>query len=264
MEQNQTSNPFFSIIIPNYNNENYLDNLFTSIKKQDFDNYEIIFIDDMSTDNSIIKAKEWMPVFNNKLKIIPLIKKKYNGGTRNIGLKMRNKFSKYTLFIDSDDNFSDTYCLSTIVKIINENNNPDCIRLSYNWCGDENRTVKLVQNTIEELANACDVACWTKCIKSELIVEFPENTLMEDATQHLMQLDKIDTIASCEKPIVDWNRRNPNSCSTNAELQNKKWISSLYRFYADLLDLQVSNPIIIKEKEKRIKAVKEAIKETLR
>ena len=49
----------FSIIIPNYNNEKYLDELFESIKNQTFKNYEIIFIDDVSEDNSIQKAKEW-------------------------------------------------------------------------------------------------------------------------------------------------------------------------------------------------------------
>ena len=49
----------FSVIIPNYNNEKYLDELFESIISQTFKNYEIIFIDDVSEDNSIQKAKEW-------------------------------------------------------------------------------------------------------------------------------------------------------------------------------------------------------------
>ena len=47
----------FSIVIPNYNNARYLDELFESIINQTFENYEIIFIDDVSEDESLEKAK---------------------------------------------------------------------------------------------------------------------------------------------------------------------------------------------------------------
>lgn len=52
----------------------------------------------------------------------------------------------------------------------------------------------------------------------------------------------VDSVAVCDKPIIKWNRNNTNSCSTNPELQGGKWRSSLYRFYADLLDLKVNKP----------------------
>lgn len=43
----------FSIIIPVYNSEKYIDRLLTSIKKQTFQDYELIIVNDGSTDNSL-------------------------------------------------------------------------------------------------------------------------------------------------------------------------------------------------------------------
>lgn len=252
----------FSIIIPNYNNAIFLDKMFHSIYTQTYQDYEIIFIDDVSTDNSVEIAREWKTkYFKDKMKLIPIENKVWNGGARNIGLANQDKNQMYTLFLDSDDTFDGEDCLQTIVDIIKENNYPDCIRLSYNWCGDEIRHVNLSeQNTPELLAPVCDVACWTKCIKTHLIVEFPINTLMEDVIQHLQQVDKIKTVVGCKKAIINWNRQNPNSCSTNGQLQNCKWLSSFYRYFADLLDLQVETQYVEAARQSRIKEMKQSIK----
>ena len=53
--------PLVSIITPSYNSEKYLDAFFISILEQDYENYEVIFINDGSTDrteNIVYKYKE--------------------------------------------------------------------------------------------------------------------------------------------------------------------------------------------------------------
>ena len=47
-----TNKPFVSVIVPNYNHGKFLDERITSILRQTYKNYEIIILDDMSTDNS--------------------------------------------------------------------------------------------------------------------------------------------------------------------------------------------------------------------
>lgn len=227
---------FFRIIIPNYNNGAFLRQCIDSVLNQSFKDFEIILVDDVSTDNSREIIKEYEERHYN-IKAILLEEKKWNGGSRNEAIKIPTD-STYTMFLDSDDWFDDDSCLQTIYDIIINNNYPDCVRLSYNWCGDEKRPVILTQSTPADLVAVCDVACWTKCIKTELIQHFPENTLMEDVVQHIAQCDVLQTVVPCLKPIVNWNRNNPTSCSTNPNIQNGKWLSSMYRYCADLMDLQ--------------------------
>ena len=56
--------PQISIILPVYNAERYLNRTITSILQQTFTDFELIAIDDGSTDNSLQKLKEWVDVAN--------------------------------------------------------------------------------------------------------------------------------------------------------------------------------------------------------
>lgn len=253
----------FSIIIPNYNNARYLDELFESIINQTFENYEIIFIDDVSEDDSLEKAKEWSEKFKQNFTLIENQEKKWSGGSRNIGIDLAK--GRYILFIDSDDKFASNNCLEHLVEKILTNNFPDLIRLSYWFCDGVDRYVDLSsQNTVEKIGDDCNVACWTKLIRTDKIVKFPENTLMEDVVQHLKQMDVIETIATTNEGIIKWNKQNPKSVSTQREERttelDKKWCSSLYRYYADLLDTNLKNKVLQENKEKRMNQVLENIK----
>ena len=88
----------FSIIIPVYNVDKYLNECIDSILKQDFDSYEVICVDDGSTDNSLSILESYNS--NEKIKII---KQKNSGQScaRNNALDIAK--GKYIWFIDSDD-----------------------------------------------------------------------------------------------------------------------------------------------------------------
>ncbi|MDO4870528.1 MAG: glycosyltransferase family 2 protein [Candidatus Saccharibacteria bacterium] len=81
MAKNQT----VSVIIPFYNSEAYLNRAIESVVNQTYTDWEIILIDDKSTDNSLKIAKKWV----SKNKQIKLIVNKNNLGaaiSRNIGI----------------------------------------------------------------------------------------------------------------------------------------------------------------------------------
>lgn len=97
-------NPFFSFIIPVYNVENYLEECIESILNQSFNDYEIILIDDDSTDNSL-KICNYFKKKDNRVKVIS----KKNEGlaeTRNRGLDISR--GDYIIFLDSDDHIEKT------------------------------------------------------------------------------------------------------------------------------------------------------------
>lgn len=91
--------PLLSIIIPVYNVENYLSTCLDTIMNQPGDNYEVICVNDGSTDSSLF-------ILNSYRKIYPhlVVLDVANGGTaaaRNKGLEVAK--GKYLWFIDSDD-----------------------------------------------------------------------------------------------------------------------------------------------------------------
>lgn len=107
------SQPLFSIIIAAYNSENYIAKTLDSIIAQTFNNYEIIIINDGSTDNTATICNSFVEKYN----FIKLINKKNEGVAiaRNIGLKIAK--GNYIIFIDSDDIIF-TSSLNKIHKIL--------------------------------------------------------------------------------------------------------------------------------------------------
>lgn len=113
---------YFKIIIPNYNNEEWIEKCVNSILSQTFDNYMIIIIDDVSTDNSRNKILELYYNNPDKISYVFLENKRFNGGSRNVGIETTFFKSEYTMFIDGDDWFVDNNCLQDIYNLIQQNN----------------------------------------------------------------------------------------------------------------------------------------------
>lgn len=104
----------FSIIVPFFNSEKYIKKCIDSIINQTYNNWELILVNDGSTDNSLSICKDYLDD-----KRIRLIDKKNEGVScsRNIGIK--NAVGKRLLFLDSDDMIIDN-TLSILSKKIQE------------------------------------------------------------------------------------------------------------------------------------------------
>lgn len=105
-----------SIIVPLFNNENYIKRCILSIINQSYKNIQIIIIDDCSTDEGSNKVKELQNKYNN-IKYIKSHKKLGPGGARNKGIKYAD--GKYITFLDSDD-WIDSYAYQKIILSMEE------------------------------------------------------------------------------------------------------------------------------------------------
>lgn len=115
MNQRQTNSsyPLVSVVVPCYNQAEYLDDALASVLKQDYQNWECLIVNDGSTDNTEEIAKVWT---QKDTRFIYL--KKDNGGlsnARNHGIL--NTKGLYILPLDSDDKISNNYIKECVDKL---------------------------------------------------------------------------------------------------------------------------------------------------
>ena len=90
--------PFFSIVITAYNSEKYIKQCIFSVLNQNFGEYELIIIDDCSSDNTLKVIEK---INDERIKLIKLSENKGAANARNIAINMCN--GQYVFFLDSDD-----------------------------------------------------------------------------------------------------------------------------------------------------------------
>ena len=94
--------PKVSVIIPMYNAKKYFAMCLESILIQTFTDFEVIVVDDCSTDNSLAIAESYLEKFGGRLKIISLEENTGSGAIpRNVGLEYAS--GEYVFFMDADD-----------------------------------------------------------------------------------------------------------------------------------------------------------------
>lgn len=187
-------NPFFSIIVPVYNVEDYLHRCIHGVLNQTYDNYELILVDDGSRDRSGFICDEYRE--DKRIKVIH----KENGGlssARNAGLDIAK--GQFVFFIDSDDCWINDKALSIIKEKINTERN-DVIH--FGWRGitfdgklirESNKINQDIFQSIEDNNSRYSFAAsfglfpgaaWTLCIKRSIIennnFRFPVGSNAED------------------------------------------------------------------------------------
>ena len=96
-----TNAPAVSVVIPMYNAERYIGECLDSLLNQTFQDFEVIVVDDCSSDNSRAVAKSYVEKFGSRLKIYVNGKNSGAAAARNNGLMLSH--GEYVYYMDSDD-----------------------------------------------------------------------------------------------------------------------------------------------------------------
>ena len=233
------------IIIPNYNYEHTIKKCLKSVLNQTYKNFEIVFVDDVSTDKSVRLAKK---LLKSPHKVIELKQKRLNGGARNEGYLHLSDDVDYVFCLDSDDWLLDNECLENINDKLQKE--PDVLFTGLSKYKDG----ITVTEFIPEYLNKYDaLKGWSGCgkvIKKSLATRqdclYKEGTLKEDRNQHCRICIYMNSFELLKKPIYVWNRDNKKSVTTKRE--NILWQTSTIRHYADVkqlyLEEQGKDPIV--------------------
>ena len=122
----------YSVIVPVYNVEKYINECLSSLINQTYKNIEIVVINDGSSDNSLSLIEEYSRI-DDRIRVIDQ-KNMGLGYTRNVGID--NAVGDYILFVDSDDYISLNTC-EEIEAVLSYNNEVDIIVLGRYRFADE-------------------------------------------------------------------------------------------------------------------------------
>lgn len=252
------TNPFFSIIVPVYKVEQYLAQCVDSLLQQNFDDYEIILVDDGSPD----RCPEICDKYAAKYPQIKVLHKS-NGGlseARNKGIEIAQ--GEYIIFIDSDDFWISNDVLSSINKII-EKNHPDIIvsdSIKYYTSKDKylypDKTCDISYNGKQKIEilkylyfDHADlkIAAWQKFVKRDLIDNniFTKDLLSEDIDWSLKIYPKAKSIYVYDKPYYAYRQMREGSITNKASLRSFESIMHIINQWKNI----IPNLNILKEEK---------------
>lgn len=225
-------NNLVSIIVPIYNAQNYLEELLHSINSQVFDNYELILINDGSTDDSEKICKKNL---ENNCKI-KYFKKKNTGvsDTRNYGIKKAT--GKYICFVDADDILNENYLKDLIEAITIKKCGLSCCEykeFSEQIIDEENSTCPIEYKEYDQsdkyklIYSKYRGYLWNKMFIRNIIInnniKFDKDISMSEDMLFIFEyLKYIDKVICINKENYNY-RIIGNSASKN--INNMKWFS---------------------------------------
>lgn len=229
----------FAIIVPNYNNDRgdyrgrtYLKNCIESILDQKYRRFKLIVVDDCSTDTSVETIKSYQEM-DDRVILIQNIRKRYNGGSRNVGIEyaLTNLKFDYFCFLDSDDWWKDKYVLELINSRLHNHEmmTLGCEMLNANgvFCRTKNEAKNYQE--LWSLNNALWCTAWARVIRKDKIVYFPDDSLMEDRCWTYLLADNLnyENVINLKQYVYIWNRMNTtNSVSL---VRGKMWEASAWK-----------------------------------
>ncbi|MEG2514658.1 MAG: glycosyltransferase [Bacteroidaceae bacterium] len=238
------SNPLLSIIVPVYNVELYVSKCIESILSQEFENFELILVNDGSTDASLSVCQKYAAL-DKRIKIITQNNMGLSGA-RNTGLA--NIKGNFVGFVDSDDWIEATMYNNLISSCIEESADIAC-------CG---RKLVYSATSIKELLAATSRSVWTakeglarlftwdgidssacdKVFRARLFadVRYPEGALHEDIMVMYRLISCATTIA--HTGTCEYNYRQRPGSITRSKFDTRKMnlLSTLYEIDSFIRD----------------------------
>jgi len=209
-----------SVIVPVFNVEKYLRKCLDSLVNQTFKDYEVILVNDGSTDSSENIISEYTSKY-------PFIKSfnKENGGmssARNLGLNYAS--GEYIAFVDSDD-YVELFFLEKMYEKAKSTDSDVVICDYYAINSEEKRYMKCHMNyspdeKIEYLLSPPMV--WSKLIKKEIMdqIRFKEGIYYEDLDICIRLHSLINKVSFVDEPLYNYYVQHSGSIMTQKSFNN--------------------------------------------
>lgn len=239
------NNPKISIIVAIYNQEAYLHKALSCIRNNSFDDYEVLLINDGSTDHSKEICLEYCSL-DSRFKYY----EKINGGVasaRQFGIE-RVK-GEYTIHVDPDDKIEPRF-LEQLYNVA-KSNHSDIVICDYisEYIDHEEVITGFRGKTVEDFKiQLCNGTiwgiCWNKLIKTSIFknkINFePGIDFQEDKLFIFRVAQNIKSLSYIDEPLYIYNRKNNNSAINN---QSKKSLEQSWKVKKLIVDSEQSDDL---------------------
>lgn len=238
-----------SVIVPIYGVDQFLDQCITSIMNQDYDNIEIILVDDGSLDNS----PKICDKYAKKDKRIKVIHKENAGvsAARNSGLEIAT--GEFVCFVDGDDYVAEDY-VSYLVNLatINKVDVAACLQMFTDFNTKQNKDkVKIVSGEDATEAILCyhlPIGVNAKIFRRKFLcnkLKFSEELVIgEGFNFNTMAFQLAKKVAIGYRKIYFYRKNNPSSVTTI--YNEKKWNNGLYALEKIKNDFIIRTPKLMR------------------
>jgi glycosyltransferase involved in cell wall biosynthesis len=229
--------PLVSIIIPIFNVEDYIIDCLVSVLNQDYNNLEVVLINDKTNDKSMEISENIILKLRERYHVIIIEHKKNMGlsAARNSGIKTAK--GAYLFFLDSDDELY-PYSISVLAENINKYDAPDIISGNFILSNSNNREHINPDNYLDNnydiirsfFTNEWPAMACNKLIKSNFIhshgILFKEGLLHEDMLFSFLLAINAEKMVVCNQMTYKYRIRNSSIKSniTNKNIENLIYI----------------------------------------
>ncbi len=218
-----------SIIIPLYNSGRSIIRCLKSIAVQTFSDYEVIIINDGSTDNSITYVQKFLDTgkaFSERVRVIST----ENGGAANARNRgIREAGGKYLAFVDQDDFIAKDYFEKYYAEA--ESSKADIIVGGYERVAGDGRIIFRVVPKPSEWAGYIVTAPWAHLYRRDFIVnkniEFLNNKIGEDVYYNVVALNAGASVSVLDNKGYKWFY-NDKSVSNSVQNTFKDDVDAVY------------------------------------
>ena len=192
-------------------------------------------------------------------------RKKYNGGSRNVGIDyaLDNLKFDYFCFLDSDDWWKDDDVLENINKHLykQEMLTLACEMINKNGVMYTSKNKPTCYEDLYSINNNLWCTAWARVIRKDKIVYFCEDTMMEDRVWTYRLADNLDfeNVGTVSKVCYCWNRM--NTTQSVSIIRDDFWNASAYCHIGHQLQLisQLKHKEMIPILKKRIEECKRKV-----
>lgn len=235
---NEMNEKLVSVIIPNYNGEHFIRKTLDSVLNQTYQYFEIIIVDDCSTDRSPEIIEEYSRK-DSRIRLIRLIE---NGGVanaRNQGILQAK--GDYIALLDNDD----LWAPDKLERQIELSAKADIVYCSYDFIDENDQPIKRPfivkpEITFQSMLASSMISCSTAFIKTDILKEhlFDDKYYHEDYVLWMQLLSESIPAAGDEKVLMHYRQ-----VSTSRNIRKGNAALHRWKAYREALGLSLLQSI---------------------